>query len=599
MSAKIEGKRITDQGILTKANRAFAKNVIFGLAGFFICVFFWAKPANAASLNFSPGAGSFTAQNNFTVSVYVSTNQAMNGAEATVEFPTNKLEVIGVSKAGSIFSLWIREPTYSNVGPVGNVRFEGVRLNPGYTGAKGKIIDITFRIRDTGVANVTFGGGAVLANDGHGTNIITSFGSAAFVLKPAPSASPTLTPPSATPQPQVNAANLPLPSILHFVQDKFGKDVLFNTSEDMPKWSSNMYAKFTWKLPYNITSVATLLDENPDTDPGSATDGLINEKLYPLIKEGKHYFHIRYQLGAQKGPILHYPVFIDVTNPKSFSVEFVGSEVNYRGVYSTSNPRPRLNFFSDDDLSGLDYYSVRIGDGDWLRADELDGDPYTLPKQNPDERKDIIVRAYDKAGNFSEATAAMIIEPVVMPEITFYPKYLNYPDDQLVIEGHSAPLATVEAVFGQSQMTIIAKADEKGDWRVVGEKKLEAGAHKVAIRQILNNGAQSLYTDPIYIKVNSFWWGLIRLLPSSAWYVVIIFLVLGELAIFAHYRYRLQKYRQFAKAEMEEAKKALQANIDDLSAKLAKQNADKTLVEEFKALGEIIKKQINTSNKNT
>jgi len=78
---------------------------------------FNANEAHAASLYLSPSSGTHTVGNIFTVSAYVNTNNAaINNSDATINFPTDLLEVVSVSRSSSIFSLWVEEPAFSNGG---------------------------------------------------------------------------------------------------------------------------------------------------------------------------------------------------------------------------------------------------------------------------------------------------------------------------------------------------------------------------------------------------------------------------------------------------------------------------------------------------
>jgi hypothetical protein len=106
----------------------------------------------------------------------------MNAASGVVSFPTDKLQVVSVTKSGSIFSLWVQDPSFSNSS--GKVNFEGIVLNPGYTGSRGKLVNITFRTRAEGSATISFLSGSVLANDGSGSNILTSSGKATINITP-------------------------------------------------------------------------------------------------------------------------------------------------------------------------------------------------------------------------------------------------------------------------------------------------------------------------------------------------------------------------------------------------------------------------------
>lgn len=130
--------------------------------------------ANAASMYFSPSAGSYEVGKTFSVNVYVSSaDQAMNAASSIISFPADKLEVISLSKTDSIFTLWAQEPSFSN--SAGTINFEGIMFNPGFKGLIGKLLTINFRVKASGSVLLSFLSGSVLANDGQGTNILTSF----------------------------------------------------------------------------------------------------------------------------------------------------------------------------------------------------------------------------------------------------------------------------------------------------------------------------------------------------------------------------------------------------------------------------------------
>src|SRR3989344_7735403 len=167
---------------LIKAPKHTKILVFIGLVFVFFSV---CGAAKAATLYFSPSSGTQAVGTTFSVGVYVSSaDQAMNAASGVISFPSDKLTVESISKSGSIFSLWVQEPSFSNppAGGQGTVNFEGIVLNPGYAGNSGKILNITFKAKAAGVANVSFSSGSVLANDGNGTNILTEFIGASFSL---------------------------------------------------------------------------------------------------------------------------------------------------------------------------------------------------------------------------------------------------------------------------------------------------------------------------------------------------------------------------------------------------------------------------------
>ncbi|KKT44963.1 MAG: hypothetical protein UW34_C0006G0003 [Parcubacteria group bacterium GW2011_GWA2_44_15] len=210
----------------------------------FAAVIFAALPAvaSAATLYFSPSSGSHAVGTTFSAGIYVSSaDQAMNAASGVISFPSDKLEVTSLSKTGSIFTLWVQEPSFSN--SAGTVNFEGIVLNPGFTGSNGKAITITFTVKAASNAPLTFSSGLALANDGKGTNILTSLGSAWFSLEgvaPTAPAVPETTAPSAvsgTPSaPKISSPTHP----------------------DSDKWYAKKDAKFIWTTPLDITSAVVI-----------------------------------------------------------------------------------------------------------------------------------------------------------------------------------------------------------------------------------------------------------------------------------------------------------------------------------------------------
>ena len=157
-------------------NLYFFSTLLIAL-GFFLLP----KTTLAASLYFSPASGSYAVGKTFSANVYVSSaDQAMNAAGGVISFPEDKLEITSLTKSGSIIGLWVQDPSFSN--GAGTVNFEGIVLNPGFSGSGGKIMTINFKVKSAGSAGLNFSSGSILANDGAGTNILDGMGSASYQL---------------------------------------------------------------------------------------------------------------------------------------------------------------------------------------------------------------------------------------------------------------------------------------------------------------------------------------------------------------------------------------------------------------------------------
>lgn len=151
----------------------------------------------AATIGLSSGQG-YEIGSNFAVQVLVSTESSkpLNAVSGNISFSNDKIELVSISKVGSIINFWAEEPKFSN--SLGTVNIEGVVLNPGWSGNSGKVVTLNFKVKSVGTANINFSSASILANDGLGTNIITSASPISILLN---SKSPVVPPivPSAKP----------------------------------------------------------------------------------------------------------------------------------------------------------------------------------------------------------------------------------------------------------------------------------------------------------------------------------------------------------------------------------------------------------------
>ena len=553
---------------------------------FFLGLFtFSASSAAAATLYTSPSTGTYTTGKNFTVSVRVSTDQSMNAADGIIHFPTDKVQVISVSKNNSVFNLWVQEPSYSNSGTLGNVRFEGVVLNPGFTG-DGKIMDITFQVRGEGAANIIFASGSVLANDGQGTNIVTAMNGSTFTLQKSAA------------QPPVGAVSLPTrPVVRHFTQEANGEYLLFNTSEDMVKWTNRPNARLVWILPDGTTGVSSILNTTPDSVPSVKTEGLFDFKNLSGLIEGKNYFHIRRINSHGAGETTHYSLFVDLTPPAPFRIQFINRNTASSEVfYATSGSGVSIEFSATDALSGIGRYDIRVDDGEWMKAVvPVDGGVYAF-RDLANGPHQVVVRAIDKAGNFTEATAQIFIEPITAPTITDYTKHLTSPGEKFFAEGSAAPLASVEARMtkgGDTPIILSARADESGNWNVSYDGILKSGSYTLVAKQTLPSGAESLETSPVRFSVNSFFWRIVIWLFNIGGLILLLLtLSLMLMAVAYYYWHKLSMLRNRLKREAREAEGTLQRGVAILKDELEKGAPPAAVIQDMKTLGDELDKEI-------
>lgn len=450
-------------------------------------VFLIALPAvaSAATLYFSPSSGAYEVGKTFSTNVYVSSaDQAMNAATGVISFPKDKLEITSLSKSGSIFSLWVQEPAFSN--GTGIINFEGIVLNPGFSGSGGKIMTINFKVKSAGQAALNFSSGSILANDGAGTNILKGMGSANYQL-------------SATPGKPTEQITEEQPTVTTGVPA--APRVISSTHPDLNKWYNNKNPKFSWTLPAGVTGVGIYFSQSPTSNPGPVSDGLFANKSYENVEDGIWYFHLKFKNSYGWGPITHFKIQVDTKPPEPITIEFIDGKV-------VEQPRVKVIFDTVDTLSGIDYYKIKIS-GNLLSnisSNEIvPHNPYTLPPQSPGDHS-LEVMAIDKAGNVATATEQFTIRPALPPQI-FEPSKQLRSGENLEIKG--------ETVYPQAKVVIFIQkdgeepniyqiiTDQDGKFTYIFEEALQSGNYKLWAHVTDEKGTQSNPSEKISINVES------------------------------------------------------------------------------------------------
>lgn len=331
--------------------------------------------AHAATLRLSPASGSYTVGHSFTVDVLVdSSDQAMNAAQGTITFPAGLLHVISVSTDNSIVNLWVEQPSFSNKN--GQVDFQGVVVNPGFSGTGGKIITITFQAVVAGTAPVKFSAGSVLANDGAGTEILDGFQGARYTVLAAAAGVPPIVGPTAIVSDPLIASGT---------------------------WYNMNTIGFAWDMPSAVTGVDYAIATDPNYQLPEVSKGTPSATSYDLtaLNDGQWYFFLSLQdPGGWSVPVVR-SFLIDHTPPDPFIIIREDQD-----LYSSE---PRFQWIASDKTSGIAYYLVKIGDGDWFNASVIQmgtSSIYKLPPQSPTDSRTLTVRAFDKAGNSRDATVS-------------------------------------------------------------------------------------------------------------------------------------------------------------------------------------------------
>ncbi len=135
-----------------------------------------------ASMYITPPSENPRANSNFTATIKVdSLAQPVNAVKGLFYFNKDKLEIINISKIGSILNLWVEEPAFSNI--EGTLRFQGGVPNPGFMGNNGTVLHVIFRVKGSGVNSLVWKEGEILASDGKGTNILVDLQNLDFFVE--------------------------------------------------------------------------------------------------------------------------------------------------------------------------------------------------------------------------------------------------------------------------------------------------------------------------------------------------------------------------------------------------------------------------------
>ena len=535
---------------------------------------------NSASLYLSPSTGNYTVGNTFSVEIKVNSGGvAINAVEATMAFDPDKLEVRSISKAGSALTLWVQEPTYSN--SAGSISFAGGKPSPGYSGSAGHIISIVFKAKTGGTAYLNFAAGSIMADDGKGTNVLSSMGSGSYVL-----VANIITP--VDQEEEEYAPNEGLPA---------APKISSTTHPDETKWYSNKDPKFSWKLPSDILGVSLLFSEKSTANPGNISDGLIESKDFEEVEDGIWYFHIKFKNNYGWGEVLHRKVLIDTVSPDSF-------EVRVDNDGDPQNPSPKFVFEAKDSLSGLEYYEIKIdGLGSLVKAEDVKDSVYN-PSPLPPGKHKVEIKAIDKAGNSTVASAEFEIFPLDTPEITKIPKSINV-GDILQIEGKSSSglLITIyiQKKDGEEFVTRTITADLDGNFTFTCDKILEKENYFIWLQAENEKGALSYPTKKYPLEVGyppflKFGKIVLDYLTTMLTLVVIIAVII--LVIFYAW-YRISLWRKRLNKETREisqgvngAFRALREEVYDQISMLDKKPG---LTKEEKAIHDKLKEALDIS----
>lgn len=350
----------------------------FSLALLFLCI----SPPHAlaqraaASLFVSPNSGTQTVGSTFTISIFINTsNQSVNAIQADLRFPPDKLQVVSPSAGKSLIGVWVVQPTFDNRN--GTIKFQGAIPTPGINTSQGLISEITFRVTSVGTATIRFEDSSrILLNDGKGTDILGQTAGGLFNLILPPPAGPAVSSP---------------------------------THPDQEKWYPARDAILEWGTDERVGGYSYVVNNQPIDIPDNIADGFKNTQSYKDLNDDLYYFHIKALREGTWGGTTHFAVKVDASPPARFVIDISPSA-------RTRLRSPVINFQTTDALSGVDHYEIKVvglQTGEPKPGDRNDTlfieskSPY-IPELNYGSY-DVIVRAYDRAGNFVQEVKRLVV----------------------------------------------------------------------------------------------------------------------------------------------------------------------------------------------
>jgi len=506
--------------------------------------------AQAATMQLSPSTGVYQAGATFSVDIQVRPDgQPVNAAEGTLKFNPSELSVVSVNRNSSIFNLWVTEPAFSN--SAGTVTFSG-GVPSGYSGSVGRVVSVTFRTKGAGSPKVSFSNGAVLANDGRGTNVLTSMNGGSYTVSAA-----TVAPQPETIIEYVPAANTP------------GTPVITSTTHpDSTGWSKETTAKLTWNLPAGITSVRTLLNGSPSSVPTRVYENPISSITLEDLDEGVSYFHLQFRNADGWGGVRSYRLAVDTQAPTDLKISLASTT-------DVSNPAKTIQFDVTEETSGVEKYLIKVdADEPYEFAPEEGVNTHTLAALAPGYHT-VIVEAFDGARNSVIGTFSFTIESFERPVFTEVPTDMSA-NVVPVITGTTRPNSAVQIFFnrvGSEQNLYETVSNEDGLFTFIPDGSLYSGVYELRARATDQFGAQSELSEVYRIAVQEPGYIRIGTQVVDAMSVIVPLILLVLLLVFGVW-YMLFVYRRFkgvVGVESSEALTILQREFASLHQTVAEQ----------------------------
>lgn len=450
---------------------------------FLLALFLLPTSANAASFSISPATANIDTGETITLTVSVSSStQAINAFSGRIYYPANLLGNPTVSTNGTIVNFWTIQPSDE----AGAVRFEGLVLNPGFSGTGGKLFSVTWRAEGSGIATFELSQASILANDGEGTNVLAGTLPKSVVTIGQTGGVVTTQPTSGT--------NAPLPPL-----------VTSPTHTDPSDWYSVSEPMLEWQLPSDATSVSFALDKNATTTP-IQDKGLVSSYTSTTLTDGTWYFHIRHRNAYGWGGVTHFKINIDKTRPTDFVITKVEKEPQDGSTH--------FIFDANDATSGIENFEISIdASAPIVWKKESDDSLYSTDILALGQHQ-LVVRANDFAGNNIVNVAYFTYDGISTPVIE---KYTQELDGGTVFRANGTAIPNSSVIFDFKKENVtwlgrvlssdrnddenVVKVNQNGTFDFTMKTSWKVGEYHFVAKTRLDNGAESVWTESYSVSV--------------------------------------------------------------------------------------------------
>lgn len=475
--------------------------------------------AASATIGFDPVSSEIGLGETGKVALTVSSDVRVNTVDVIVSYPTGTVLGVEANAESSVFTITLFPSTVNN--STGQAHFQVSVPNPGAIGNDVPIGTIVFRGAALGTANLSVIAAKVIANDGQGTNVYSGSSSGSVNVTNKKNPINTSTGGVEGPIPVVNSTSHPDPS----------------------KWYSNRNVTFTWgggDKDYNW-----VFDQNAETIPPTASKGATTTTTMNGVGDGVWYFHVRASQNGVWGPTSTFKVQIDGTPPGAFTLELEPDP--------TKDPAalPLVSFNAPDTPSGIDHYEVQLDDTAAVESVS----PYQVPLVKAGSHH-IVVKAYDRAGNVTTASADFTLKPISpTPKITFPGNNFSLAlGSEAKIRGTALANSSVQ-LYANGQFVTAATADKDGKFVITVVNQLDDGKYTLAVRSAM---ARHLSSDLSNSITGTFVLGGTNVagIAVPTWVIVIIYILIvlaliGVLLWLIRKWLKAQKDRKLAMQKLE------------------------------------------------